>query len=447
MQRYLIKNISIINEGEIRNSDILFDNERIEKIGIISEFKGAVSEIDGSGKYLIPGIIDDHVHFREPGYSEKGTIYTESKAAVAGGITSYMEMPNTQPPALTQGLLEDKYLLASKNSFANYSFYMGVSNDNLQEVLKTNLKINSVCGVKIFMGSSTGNMLVDNLLTIEEIFKNCELLIATHCEDECLINENLKRVKNRKEHSISIFDHPIIRNEEACYNSSFSAVQLAKKHGARLHILHISTEMELKLFSSILPLKDKRITSEVCVHHLYFTSEDYKVYGNLIKCNPSIKESFNKTALWKGVNDGSLDVIATDHAPHKWDEKQLPYLNAPSGIPLVQYALPMMLECYKNGLISLEMIVNKMCHGPAECFRIRERGFIREGYYGDCVIIDLDQGKQVKKEEILYKCGWSPFINHYFTSVITHTFINGHLVYGNGHWYESKKGARLLFSR
>jgi dihydroorotase len=447
MQKYLIKDIHIVNEGTIRVSDLLIANGRIEKIdGSISPAHGGIIEIDGKGKYLLPGVIDDQVHFREPGLTHKANIYTESKAAVAGGTTSFMEMPNTIPAALTQELLEDKYAIGAKTSLANFSFFMGTSNDNSEEVLKTNKKKNSVCGIKIFMGSSTGNLLVDNYLTIDRIFRESEVLIATHCEEETMIRENLQRLKAEKE-ILEPSDHPIIRNDEECFESSFKAVQLAKKYGTRLHILHISTEKELVLFTNMLPLKDKRITAEVCVHHLHFTSDDYATYGNLIKCNPAIKAPNNRKALWEALMDDRLDVIATDHAPHTWDEKNEPYEKAHAGIPLVQHSLLLMLDYYKQGKITLEKIVEKMSHAVADCFQVKERGYIREGYFADLVIVDIDDTTTVSKGNIISKCGWSPFEGKTFSSKVTHTFVNGNLVYGNGQWDESIKGQRLQFDR
>jgi dihydroorotase len=446
MQKYLIKNIQMVNEGKIQPVDVLISNERIEKIASTISVEGAVQEIDGEGKYLLPGVIDDQVHFREPGLTHKATIYSESKAAVAGGVTSFMEMPNTQPPAFTQELLEQKYGIASATSLANYSFFMGTSNDNLEEVLRTNEKKNDVCGVKIFMGSSTGNLLVDNYLTLDKIFAETELLIATHCEDEIMIKENLQRIKLEKE-VLEPSDHPIIRNEEECFESSFKAIQLAKKHNSRLHILHISTAKELQLFTNMIPLKDKRITSEVCVHHLHFTSDDYRRLGNLIKCNPAIKAPYNRDALWEALLDDRLDVIATDHAPHTWEEKNEPYEKAHAGVPLVQHSLLLMLQYHQQGKISLEKIAEKMSHAVADCFQIKERGYIREGYYADLVIVDLNESTAISKENILYKCGWSPFEGEVFSASVTHTFVNGNLVYGKGVWNESHKGKRLSFER
>jgi len=425
----------------------LITNGRIEKIAPqITKTNSAVIEINGEGKYLLPGCIDDQVHFREPGLTHKATIATEAKAAVAGGVTSFMEMPNTIPNALTQELLEDKYQVASKTSLANYSFYMGTSNDNAEEVLKTNKKINDICGIKIFMGASTGNMLVDNPNTLDRVFRESELLIATHCEDESIIKRNLEQLKSTGRILVPA-DHPVIRDEEACYESSLYAIQIAKKYGTRLHILHISTEKELQLFTNMFPLKDKRITTEVCVHHLHFTSDDYARLGNQVKCNPAIKAPHNKEALWKALLDDRLDVIATDHAPHTREEKNEPYEKAHAGLPLVQHSLLLMLHYYKQGRISVEKIAEKMSHAVADCFQVKERGYIREGYHADLVIVDMKHGMTVTKENILYKCGWSPLDGFEFPATVTHTFINGHLVYGNGVWDESQMGLRLAFDR
>jgi dihydroorotase len=447
MQKYLIKGIDKVNEGTIETVDVLLSNERIEKIAPEISMRGNnVIEINGEGRYLFPGCIDDQVHFREPGLTHKATIYTEAKAAVAGGVTSFMEMPNTVPPVFTQALLEDKYSIAAASSLANYSFYMGTSNDNLEEVLKTNEKKNDVCGVKIFMGSSTGNLLVDNYLTLDKIFAESELLIATHCEDEGVIKRNFERIKSEKGH-LEPSDHPLIRDEEACFESSFRAVQLAKKNGTRLHILHITTEKELSLFTNMIPLREKKITAEVCVHHLHFTSDNYARLGNLIKCNPAIKAPHNKEALWRALNDDRLDVIATDHAPHTWEEKNAPYEKAHAGLPLVQHPLLVLLHYYHNGRITLEKIAQKMSHSVAECFRIKDRGYIREGFFADLVIVDLNAVSVVKKENLLYKCGWSPFEGALIRAAVTHTFVNGNLVYGNGEWNESVKGKRLTFDR
>ena len=447
MQKYLIKNIQVVNEGTIITADVLITNGRIETVlPKITQIKTDVIEINGEGKYLLPGCIDDQVHFREPGLTHKATIYTESKAAVAGGVTSFMEMPNTIPNALTQQLLEDKYTIAANTSLGNYSFYMGTGNDNADEVLKTNDKRKDVCGIKIFMGSSTGNMLVDNPNTLDKIFRESELLIATHCEDEKIIRNNLQKIKASGK-ILTAADHPVIRNEEACYESSLYAIQIAKKYNTRLHILHISTENELQLFTNMFPLKDKRITSEVCVHYLHFTSDDYATLGNKIKCNPAIKAPQHKEALWKALLDDRLDVIATDHAPHTLAEKNEPYEKAYAGLPLVQHPLLLMLHYYKRGKISLEKIAEKMSHAVADCFQINNRGYIREGYHADLVIVDLNKATIVSKENILYKCGWSPLEAVELPATITHTFINGHLVYGNGLWDESQKGQRMKFNR
>ncbi|MBK8299792.1 MAG: dihydroorotase [Chitinophagaceae bacterium] len=444
MQKYLIKNIQVVNEGHIKTADVLITNGRIEKIA--ANIDTVANEINGEGKYLFPGCIDDQVHFREPGLTHKATIYTEAKAAVAGGVTSYMEMPNTIPNALTQELLENKYNIASQHSVANYSFFMGTGNDNAEEVLKTNDMKKDVCGIKIFMGSSTGNMLVDNPNTLDKIFRESEVLIATHCEDEKIIRQNLEKIKSTGK-ILTAADHPIIRDEEACYESSLYAIQIAKKYNTRLHILHISTEKELQLFTNMFPLKDKRITAEVCVHHLHFTSDDYAALGNQIKCNPAIKAPQNKEALWKALLDDRLDVIATDHAPHTWQEKNESYEKAHAGLPLVQHSLSLMLYYYKQGKISLEKIAEKMSHAVSDCFQIKNRGYIREGYHADLVIVDPNQSTKVTKENILYKCGWSPLEKFDFPASITHTFVNGHLVYKNGIWDESQQGQRLKFDR
>jgi len=460
---YIIKNAQIVNEGKIVPGDVLIKNGRIENIKGGVSTKYAAEEIDGSEKYLVPGAIDDQVHFREPGLTYKATIYTEAKAAVAGGVTSFMEMPNTLPPTFTQESLEEKYAIAANTSLANYSFYMGTSNDNIDEVLKTNKKKNDVCGVKIFMGSSTGNLLVDNPLALNKIFADSELLIATHCEDEQIIKNNFEKLKKEKR-TLEASDHPIIRNTEACFQSSLRAIQFAKKHGSRLHILHISTEKELQLFTNILPLEEKRITAEVCVHHLHFTSGDYARLDNQIKCNPAIKDPNNKIALWQALLDDRLDVIATDHAPHTLEEKGVQrneddslsplgrvgegiYEQAHAGLPLVQHSLLLMLYYVKAGKITLEKVVEKMSHSVAKCFRIKERGYIREGYYADLVLFDMNKSHIVSKENILYKCGWSPLENFTFPARILCTFANGSLVYGNDKFYESNKGMRLKFER
>ncbi len=461
MQNYLIKNISIVNEGRIQQGDVLIKNGRIEKIlPQITQMGPDTKEINGEGKFLLPGAIDDQVHFREPGLTHKATIYTESKAAIAGGVTSFMEMPNTIPPAFTQDLLENKYSIASETSLANYSFYMGTSNDNAEEVLKTNKKKNEVCGIKIFMGSSTGNLLVDNPLTLDKIFRESEILIATHCEDERIIKQNLEKLKAEGK-ELTAADHSIIRNEEACYRSSLTTIQIAKKYNTRLHILHISTEKELQLFSNMMPLAEKRITAEICVHHLHFTSNDYERLGNQIKCNPAIKAPNNRDALWKALLDDRLDVIATDHAPHTLQEKYLTpdpsplvergdkslYEKAHAGLPLIQHSLLLMLYHHKQSKISMEKITEKMSHAVADCFQIIERGYIREGYHADLVIVDLNKHITVSKKNILYKCGWSPLENMEFPASVTHTFVNGNLVFEKGNWNENQKGQRLKFNR
>ncbi len=445
MQKYLIKNVQIVNEGAITVSDILLKDGFIEKIDSTVSSSNA-TEINGEGKYLLPGLIDDQVHFREPGLTHKSTIASEAKAAVAGGTTSFMEMPNTIPNAVTQELLEEKYQIASKNSLGNYSFYMGTGNDNSDEVLRTNEKRKNICGVKIFMGSSTGNMLVNNPMTLDKIFRESELLIATHCEDERIIRQNLEKIKPQK-NELTVADHPIIRNEEACFESSLLAIQIAKKYNTRLHILHISTEKELQLFSNLMPLSEKRITAEVCVHHLHFTSSDYEKLDNKIKCNPAIKAAHNKEALWKALLDNRLDVIASDHAPHTIEEKNQPYINSPAGLPLVQHSLQLMLQYYQQGRISLEKIVEKTSHAVADCFQIKNRGYIREGYFADLVLVDFNKKTTVSKQNILYKCGWSPLEGVEFSSAITHSFVSGNLVFENGIFNESIKGQRLIFDR
>ncbi len=465
MQRYLIKNSTVVNEGYSRIQDVLLANGRIEKMGEAIQPRGAFIEINGEGKHLLPGAIDDQVHFREPGLTHKGTIYTESKAAVAGGVTSFMEMPNTMPPVFTQELLEEKYQIASKTALANYSFYMGTSNNNALEALEINNRKNEICGIKIFMGSSTGGLLVDNYLTLEKLFSESEVLIATHCEDERIIKSNLDRLR-REKGILQPSDHPLVRDENGCFESSLTAIQIAKKYNTRLHILHISTEKELQLFSNMMPLDQKRITAEVCVHHLHFTAGDYNAKGNLIKCNPAIKAPNNREALWKALLDDRLDVIASDHAPHTLDEKgyyrneqgilsPLPmgeegsglYEKAHAGLPLVQHSLLLMLHYVKQGKISMERVVEKMSHAVAQCFQITERGYIREGYFADLVLVDLNETTPLNMNNILYKCGWSPMEGFTFPATVTHTFVNGNLVYGEGVWDESCNGKRLLFKR
>ncbi len=446
MQKYLFKNIQVVNEGKIKAQDILTDGERIERIDSNITVKEKVIEINGEGKHLLPGVIDDQVHFREPGLTHKASIYTESKAAVAGGTTSFMEMPNTVPNALNLQLLEDKYNIGGNTSLANYSFFMGVSNSNADEVLKTNARKKEICGVKIFMGSSTGNMLVDNHTTLNKIFSESEMLIATHCEDERIIKANYEQLKKEKV-DLDAADHPIIRDAEACFESSLTAIQFAKKYNSRLHILHISTKRELQLFSNMLPLKEKRITAEVCVHHLHFTAADYATLGYKIKCNPAIKAAENKAALWEALLDDRLDVIATDHAPHTLQEKQGSYEQAHSGLPLVQHSLPLMLQYCKEGKISIEKIAEKMSHAVADCFAIANRGYIREGYFADLVAVDVNKPSTVTQQNILYKCGWSPLENFNFSASIEKTMVGGKLVYNNGVWDETVKGKRLLFNR
>ncbi|HEY4285657.1 MAG TPA: dihydroorotase [Puia sp.] len=444
MRNYLINNISIVNEGKISTADLLVKNGRIEKIATNIRPGFAVTEINGEGKFLLPGAIDDQVHFREPGLTHKATIYSEARAAVAGGVTSFMEMPNTVPPAFTQDLLEQKYAIGSQSSLANYSFYMGTSNDNAEEALRTNEKKKDICGIKIFMGSSTGNLLVDNYLTLDRLFRESEVLIATHCEDEKIIRQNLETIRKENRELIAA-DHPRIRNAEACFESSLTAIQFAQKHNSRLHIFHLSTEKEMQLLGNMLPLEEKRITAEVCVHHLHFTSEDYATLGNRIKCNPAIKAPHNREALWKALLDDKLDLIATDHAPHTWEEKSGTYEQAHAGLPLVQHSLLLMLHYVKEGRISLEKVVEKMSHAVATCFRVAERGYIREGYFADLVIVDMNKPSSVSRENILYKCGWSPLEGFEFPATVTHTFVNGHLVYGNGAFDESQWGQRLRF--
>ncbi len=443
MTTILIKNVTIVNEGISKVSDILLKDGLIDKIDTNITPAGNYKEINGEGLHLLPGVIDDQVHFREPGLTHKANIHTEAAAAVAGGTTTFMEMPNTNPPAITQQLLQDKYDIAAATSVANYSFFMGVSNSNADEVLRTNDKKKEVCGVKIFMGSSTGDMLVDNYLTLNKIFAESELLIATHCEDERVVTENKAKYPDADNASY----HPLIRDTEACFASSFSAVQLAMIHKTRLHILHISTARELQLFTNMFPLTDKRITSEVCVHHLHFTADDYPQYGNLIKCNPAIKAKENRDALWEALLDDRLDIIATDHAPHTWEEKQLPYQKAPAGVPLVQHSLVLMLQYAKQGKLSIEKVVEKMCHAPAQCFQIAKRGYIREGYHADLVLVDMNETYTVSKENILYKCGWSPFEGHTFPAKIVNTIVNGNIVYENGKVLDLYRGQRILFDR
>ena len=443
MRKILIKNANIVNRNDISNGDILIRDGFIEEISPNID-RQADLELNAEGLHAIPGIIDDQVHFREPGLEHKANIYTEARAAVAGGVTSFMEMPNTKPPALTQELLEWKYQQAAQTSLANFSFYMGASNDNLEEVLRTDAK--QVCGIKVFMGSSTGNMLVDDRQTLENLFSKTPMLIATHCEDEATIRANMKAFRDRYGDDIPIEMHPRIRNTEGCLKSSSLAVELAKNYGTRLHILHISTADELALFNPDLPLPEKRITAEVCVHHLYFSAEDYAELGTQIKCNPAIKAPVHQQALLPALLEDRLDIIATDHAPHTWAEKQQKYALAPSGVPLVQHTLNVMLDFYHKGLISLEKIVEKMCHAPAICFGVDRRGFLEEGYWADIAIVDLQQTWRVQKDNVYYRCGWSPFLGKEFLGNVRSTIVSGHLAYHEGIFHEDKKGERLTFA-
>ncbi|MBJ59633.1 MAG: dihydroorotase [Flavobacteriales bacterium] len=444
MSSTLIRGAHLINEGQTFYADVFIKNGLICQIG---ESLNVIADdiINAEGKYLIPGVIDDQVHFREPGLTHKADIYTESKAAVAGGITSFMEMPNTQPQTLTQDLLELKFKKAKEVSLANYSFFMGASNDNLEDVLKTDPK--NVAAIKIFMGSSTGNMLVDDKNILEKIFEKSKMLIAVHCEDETIIQNNTKHFQSIYGEEIPIKFHPEIRSVEACYKSSSMAIDLAKKHNTRLHVFHLSTKKELDLFTNDIPLKEKKITAEVCIHHLYFDDSHYDEKGTHIKWNPAIKSKADKEALLQALLDDRIDVIATDHAPHTLDEKNNNYSKAPSGGPLVQHALVAMLEFYHERKISLEKIVEKMCHSPAICFQVENRGFLREGYAADLVLFELNNPWTVKKDNIFYKCGWSPFEGNTFKSRVSHTWVNGHLVYQNGKFDESQKGQRLTFNR
>jgi len=442
MSQILIKNATLVNEGLIRSADVLIKNGIIEKIAPIIDC-ASDREIDAEGLHLLPGLIDDQVHFRQPGLTYKADIWHESRAAVAGGTTSFMEMPNTVPNTLSQDLLEEKYQIAATESLANYSFYMGAANDNLEQVLLTDPR--TVCGVKVFMGSSTGNMLVDNETTLEHIFSEVPMLIATHCEDEETIRRNLEQYKSRG--ALSILQHPLIRSAEACYISSSKAVQLAEKYGTRLHILHISTEKETHLFRNDVPLNEKKITAEACIHHLWFTDEDYLSKGNLIKWNPAVKMPADREGVFKALQDGRIDVVATDHAPHTLAEKERSYEEAPSGGPLVQHALLALLDFYKDGKMSLEEIVQKTAHNTAVCFQIERRGFIREGYWADLVLVDTHTPYEVNRSNIRSKCGWSPFENHRFNSTIAYTMVSGNLVYEKGQLVEGTTGRRLQFER
>ncbi len=452
MKKTLIKNITIVNEGKTFFSDVLMKHGRIEKIASNISETGAVEEINGEGKYLFPGVIDDQVHFREPGLTHKATIYSESKAAVAGGITSFMEMPNTIPPALTNDLLEQKYRIAQITSLANFSFFLGTSNENIEEVKKVDIK--NVCGVKIFMGSSTGKLAVDDPQSLENIFHFSPVLIATHCETDSVIKANEEKFRKEYGDAIPMKFHPVIRNEEQCYQSTSLAISLAKKYDARLHVLHLSTEEEIPLFANDIPLEKKKITVEACVHHLWFDSSDYERLGSLIKCNPAVKDPRHKPKLLAAVIDNRIDLIATDHAPHTWEEKhaqtpdgKINYFKVPSGLPLVQHSLNMMLEFYAQKKISLGKIVEKMSHAPAIAYNVIDRGFIREGYFADLILVDLNDSTPVSKEDLQYKCKWSPLEGTTFHSKITHTFVNGRLVYHDGVFDESVNGMRLQFNR
>lgn len=445
MSTFLIKNAKIVNEGKIFEGDVLIEDELISKVEKSISAKPNYTVLDAESSYLLPGAIDDQVHFREPGLTHKGTIASESRAAVAGGITSFIEQPNTVPNAVTQELLEDKYQIAASSSYANYSFMMGGTNDNLEEILKTNPR--NVAGLKLFLGSSTGDMLVDSSASLEKIFSNTNLLIAVHSEDETTVKNNLEKYKAEYGDDIPVKFHPEIRSVEACYKSTERVIALAKKTGARLHVFHLSTAKELDLFTNKIPLEEKQITAEVCIHHLWFTDEDYATKGNFIKWNPAVKTAIDRDALWKALLNDTIDVIATDHAPHTLEEKKQVYTKAPSGGPLVQHALVALFEAHYQGKISVEKIVEKFCHNPAKIFKIEKRGFIREGYYADLVLVQPQKPWTVKKENILYKCGWSPFEGVNFKARISHTFVNGKLVYQNGKVKEILAGKRLLFER
>jgi dihydroorotase len=443
MNNLLFRNARMVNRGQTIETDLLVEDGRISRIGTAIPLPPGCPETDLNGLYLLPGVIDDQVHFREPGLTHKGRIFSESRAAVAGGTTSFMEMPNTQPQALTQELLEAKYAIAARDSPANYSFFMGASNDNLEEVLRTNPQ--QVCGIKVFMGSSTGNMLVDNPSTLEHLFSRCNMLIATHCEDEPTIRANTARWQQRFGEDIPMREHPLIRSREACYLSSSMAAGLARKHGTRLHILHISTAEETHLFDNSLPLREKRITSEACVHHLHFTADDYERLGSLIKCNPAIKDLADREAIWAAVLDDRIDIIATDHAPHTWEEKQGSYLKAPSGLPLVQHSLVMMLQEVHTGRLSMERMVQKMSHAPAECFRVQDRGYLDEGYWADLVVLDPDAEWTVARNSLLYHCGWSPLEGETMRGQVLQTWVNGQLAYDKGQIVAQQSGRRLQF--
>lgn len=443
--KILLLNAQLVNEGQITQTDVLVEDGFIAQISPNLSGRSADRVIDAKGQYLLPGVIDDQVHFREPGLTHKATIHSESRAGVAGGTTTFMEMPNTVPNALTQRLLQDKYEIAARTSMANYSFFMGVSNDNLEEALRTDPQ--TVCGLKVFMGSSTGSMLVDNEHVLNELFRQSPMLIATHCEEEATVRANTEHYKARYGERATAALHPLIRNEEACLKSSSLAVELARRHNTRLHILHISTADELALFDNTIPLSQKRITSEVCVHHLWFDADDYARLGNQIKCNPAIKAPHHRPELLKALLDDRLDIIATDHAPHTWAEKQQNYWQAPSGLPLIQHSLLMMLDFVQQGKITIETVVRKMCHAPADCFQIDRRGYVREGYWADLVLVDPTQITAVSNDIALYQCGWTPLAGKTFTNAVTHTLVSGELVYERGTFLVERAGQRLQFAR
>ncbi|MEZ0609300.1 dihydroorotase [Fibrella sp. WM1] len=449
MATYVIRNARVVNEGQIQERDVRIEDGFIAELGTSVNARVGDEVIDAAGQYLLPGVIDDQVHFREPGLTHKATIRSESRAGVAGGVTTFMEMPNTVPNALTQSLLQDKYDIAARTAFANYSFFMGASNDNIDEVLRTDPR--SVCGVKAFMGSSTGNMLVDSEQTLNALFSQCPMLIATHCEDEATVRANTARYRAEYPNDAPARIHPLVRDEQACLRSSSLAVDLAKQHNTRLHILHLTTADELSLFRNDIPLAQKRITAEVCVHHLWFSADEYETLGNQIKCNPAIKAPHHRAALWEALLDDRLDIIATDHAPHTWDEKQQPYWQAPSGLPLVQHPLLLMLEASLQGTISIDKVVQKMAHAPADCFQIDRRGYVREGYWADLVLVDPGQPTEVTPESILYQCGWSPLTGQTFGHRITHTFVSGELAYKNADsgsaFLVERAGQRVSFDR
>jgi dihydroorotase len=445
MKKTLIVNANIVNEGKVFEGDILIKGQFIESIGKDLASRQADVVVDAKGKHLLPGVIDDQVHFREPGLTHKATIYTESRAAVAGGVTSFMEMPNTNPATFTQQLLEEKYSTAARTSAANYSFYIGAANDNLEEVMKTD--VTRVCGLKIFMGSSTGNLLVDDEKVLEGFFSRFPSLIAAHCEHEPTIRHNTEVFRARYGEEVPIASHALIRSAEACYKSSSFGIALARKHGTRFHILHISTAAETQLFDNTLPLEKKKITAEACVHHLWFNDADYERLGNLIKWNPAIKTQHDQQQVFNALLDDRIDVVATDHAPHTWEEKQNSYFKAPSGGPLIQHSLVAMLEFHRQGKITLEKVVQKMSHNPAILFQVAQRGFIREGYFADLVLVDLNSAWMVDKGNIFAKCGWSPFEKVTFNAAVTNTWVSGHLVYADGAIDDSMKGERLRFNR